>query len=444
MDNPIILSAERSLHSPTAHRFIIERFIFIRWLIAILLILASYFANNLLKIPINMNIIWVITGSLIALNFLYWLWIKLMKENRLRFITHFQIILDLVLLTLVIHYTGGIENPFLLLFVLHTVISGTLLKRTWCFLYAVFSIVIVGLMALSEYYGLVPHYSILPVSFYNNPISILGIWLSFCIADVGIAYFVTLSVENYRNTKAALEKANIELEERDQTRIHFVRYVTHELKAPLAAIQSMIQAMKEVHGALINEKIRYVFDRIETRTANLLDLVSELLVVSQHIATNIIPLKRVPVNLNRLINDIVEFQTSSAKPNNITIQLQLDNTIEEVSLDFEAMRKIIVNLISNAIRYSKPNSVVHVGTEFTDDEIIISVLDHGIGIPDDDIDHIFNEFYRAKNAVIHSKQGTGLGLTITKKLIESHGGTITVSSKQNVGTRFEVRIPIQQ
>jgi signal transduction histidine kinase len=147
----------------------------------------------------------------------------------------------------------------------------------------------------------------------------------------------------------------------------------------------------------------------------------------------------VRTNLDSLSRSVLdEFQS---RPD-ITQQLlyTCNEPSREVRLDKKLLRQIINNLVSNAVKYSPADSTIDTSLEYTSNTVVFSVRDEGIGIPEADIQHLFEPFHRAAN--VGTVSGTGLGLVITKESVELHNGTITVESQVGIGTTFIVSIPI--
>jgi two-component system sensor histidine kinase SenX3 len=123
---------------------------------------------------------------------------------------------------------------------------------------------------------------------------------------------------------------------------------------------------------------------------------------------------------------------------------EVADDVQLVRGDPKGVTELLTNLLGNAIRYSPEGSAVEVGISACDDCVEITVADHGIGINDADQPRIFEEFYRAGNARDFAPDGTGLGLTIVKSVVDAHGGTIAVKSRKGQGTTFTVRLPLRQ
>ena len=134
---------------------------------------------------------------------------------------------------------------------------------------------------------------------------------------------------------------------------------------------------------------------------------------------------------------ITEFQLTSGKQHQIRFNCEQEDL--EVEMDEELLRHVLSNLLSNAIKYSPVNTEIHFCLQPQPDVVILQIQDHGIGIPDEDLPHLFETFHRGSN--VERISGTGLGLAIAKKFAELQGGTIAATSKLGIGTTFTVTLP---
>ncbi|WGX77001.1 HAMP domain-containing sensor histidine kinase [Paraclostridium bifermentans] len=143
--------------------------------------------------------------------------------------------------------------------------------------------------------------------------------------------------------------------------------------------------------------------------------------------------------VENICDSVVEFSKSQS------IELIFDTDQEEkvVSFDSDKMERVILNLLSNAIKYNKENGQIDVGIRCNPEHIDISVKDTGVGIPNDKINDVFEKFKQVDNRLTKISEGSGIGLSIVKSLVELHDGTINVNSEVGVGTEFEVKIPNQ-
>jgi signal transduction histidine kinase len=147
------------------------------------------------------------------------------------------------------------------------------------------------------------------------------------------------------------------------------------------------------------------------------------------------------VNLRLILTDIITFMENEAKSKQVTIQTELPDELPFITGDKNTLTYLFTNLVSNAIKYNKPDGSITIQAAIEDNHIVISVSDTGVGISGDDQKHIFDEFFRSKNEAIKKIPGTGLGLNITKRIAELHNGHITVKSKLGEGSQFDVHLP---
>lgn len=212
----------------------------------------------------------------------------------------------------------------------------------------------------------------------------------------------------------------------------FVAYASHELRTPLTNMKTRLYLLK---------KQRHLFDKhydvISEVTGRMQRLVDDLLAKSRF-DRGMIELNRQMTSLNELVRYVVELQQPEAAKKSIAITLQMPDTVQTVSVDYDRMTQVLTNLMTNAINYTNDGGKVTVTLRVAADAMAeIAVADTGIGIPPDLLENIFNPFVRADNT---TAKGTGLGLNITKQIVELHEGVISVSSELNKGSVFTVRL----
>jgi len=226
----------------------------------------------------------------------------------------------------------------------------------------------------------------------------------------------------------------------DRAKSEFVQMVTHELRSPLSAVQSMLRVMEEGYVGPLTPKQRDLIQRSKRRVSFLLSLVRDLLDLA---AGKIEQLKeeRKEVVLNEIITKVIEVMQTSAEEKGLELNVELPE--EPLTLlGFEdGLERVFMNLVSNAVKYTPAGGSVTVRAWSEDDQIKVEVSDTGIGIPEEALPRIFDEFYRAKNAKAIEVEGTGLGLAIVKDVVERHGGQISVQSVLGEGSTFCVTLP---
>ena len=229
-----------------------------------------------------------------------------------------------------------------------------------------------------------------------------------------------------------------------QTKNDFVNHVCHELKTPLASISAYSEML--IDGEADDEKTRKEFYAvIQSQAQRLNRLIEDSLNISR-IESGLIKVNKGPVSLTILIEEQLHMIKSYAEEKNICLKDigQSRIVFDQVYADKDMISQVIVNLLSNAVKYTPSGGSVKIETEVDETVNIarLSVIDTGVGIPESEIDHVFDKFYRVdKNK--HQAKGTGLGLTLVKQIIEKvHDGRVFVSSKQGVGSTFGFELPL--
>jgi signal transduction histidine kinase len=212
----------------------------------------------------------------------------------------------------------------------------------------------------------------------------------------------------------------------------FVSNASHELKTPVTAILGYVQYLKDT-----KEYDDIILGNILNQTERLRNLVFELLELSRLDDYNY-KLQIKTTNLSDLLEAIIENMQFKARKYNIRILCSLEKDIITL-LDPEKITQAFVNIIDNSIKYSRPGSDVEVTLFKRSDNVIASIKDKGIGIPEEEKDRIFDRFYRCNNGL--TAGGSGLGLSITKDVIERHGGSLKVESRLNKGSIFTIFFP---
>ena len=236
-----------------------------------------------------------------------------------------------------------------------------------------------------------------------------------------------------------------ELVQYDKLKTEFIANMSHELKTPLNIIFSTAQLFsvylsKDVNSINV-EKLTEYTNYMKQNCYRLLRLVNNIIDISK-IDSNFMEL-----NLkNQNIVQVAEEITLSTIPyvQGMSRTIIFDTDIEEkfMAFDEEKLERILLNLISNATKFTSPGDTIEIGVYDKDNQIILSVKDNGIGIPEDKLSQIFERFKQVDPLLIRSHEGSGIGLAIVKSLVEMHGGTINVKSKYQEGTEFTISLPV--
>jgi signal transduction histidine kinase len=239
-----------------------------------------------------------------------------------------------------------------------------------------------------------------------------------------------------RKLKMEAEKLRLEKKFIEES---FITMVSHQLRSPIVTV---IQFFEVILGGIIKEeeKKTAMLSRAKNKLEGLLNLINEWLDIARMNAGNIIDQGK-PFSLTKLIEKTIDFYEPLAQKNNISLKLDKTSIDKMVFGDEETLEHIFTNLISNAIKYSGSGASVKISIREDDKYIITDVSDTGIGIPKEHIPFIFDQFYRVKRSESQKQKGSGLGLSIAKKIVEAHKGKITVSSESGKGSTFTVFLP---
>ena len=217
----------------------------------------------------------------------------------------------------------------------------------------------------------------------------------------------------------------------------FISTVSHEMRTPLTSIRGFSQTLLNSWDKLDDESKKKFVKIIEEQSNRLINLVENILTVSK---INVDKPKFKQVNVNSSIEKVVQMILQKYKEYNIV--LNLNKSLPCAKLDEDKFQQVMTNLLDNACKYSKPDKDILVTTSFSpENKISIKVIDHGIGIDPMAREKIFEKFVRLENHLTSTTQGNGLGLYITKNLVESMQGTITAYSIPNISTEFWVEFP---
>lgn len=246
-------------------------------------------------------------------------------------------------------------------------------------------------------------------------------------------------------TRRGLEKRRLTLEtialrrEKEMLREHFAHIVSHELKSPLNAVQQNLMALEfELSGSL-TEVQKDKLARTKNRIGDLIKLINSWL---RAISMDADQMKETftQVSVKDALARALENMEPYAARKDIEIATSIAESIPMILGDGLSLSEAFGNLLSNAIKYSRDGSKVHVKVEECDNEILLSVRDEGVGIAQEDLPHIFDGFYRGKSGQAVAS-GHGIGLAVTRQIVEAHKGSISVESEPGKGTVFTVRLP---
>ncbi|MFH1007300.1 MAG: HAMP domain-containing sensor histidine kinase [Candidatus Latescibacterota bacterium] len=440
-----------------------------------------WLTSSLLDITVHPFPLYVVAGFLALCNVLFLLYGRSIGRSRERLdwarvgnrFANLQISVDLVALALLIHFSGGAENPFIFYFIFHMIIASILLSVKATYLQATLAVSLFGAIVGLEYAQVLSHVHLrhfLPEDIYRQPSYVLGVLFVFTTTlyiSVSMAISITGRLRKRENQlvvlEESLERANEELRELDRLKSEYVLKVTHELRSPLATIESCLEVATGGSVPEASEKQREMLGRASRRTGALIALINDLLDLSRMKASRT-PMPMEPLNLCVIVQQTVDLMHPLDEGKGLLLEMVLPcgliRTKESCQMegpkseeaDFPCrlggikankgcMERLLTNLVSNAIRYTGVGGKISIEAHAENGALKIVVSDTGIGIREEDLPMVFDEFYRSERAKVHDRTGTGLGLSLAKQIVESHGGRIWVESEVGKGSKFILLLP---
>ncbi len=211
----------------------------------------------------------------------------------------------------------------------------------------------------------------------------------------------------------------------------------HELRTPLASLSTATYLL--LRPEMSREQRDQIVNNIHNETLRLNSLASSFLDLAR-LESGRVQFRKTRFSVADLIYECRDVMMTKAQETNIQIRIDVPNDMPLLEADRDKIKQVILNLISNAIKYNRANGSVIITGNFNENEISVTVQDTGVGIPEESIPHLFEKFYRVREHE-GKASGTGLGLSISKQIIQGHNGRIEVKSKMGVGTSFTIYLP---
>lgn len=422
-----------------------------RWFAIGGVIAATLLTKYVFKVELQDLPLYSVALLLIIENIISLLWMKYIlkccPENiskTVKFNIHFQISVDLIALTLLLHYAGGIGNPMFLIYSFHMVIASILLSKTGTYIQTTFALLLFGFMVYFEYTGLIEHYCLCKENYTNLYLYLDGNYILrtysvFAFASYVLVYLASSIGERLRNQEDGLTKALDKLNIQDEIKNEYVLRVTHDIKGNLAAIQTNLAVLTQKIMGPIDPKQEEFLNRAYIRTIKLTKFVKNLLRLTKLRLDEEFDMELFSVSV--VIQSAINSVQSNADEKSINLIYKLDDKIGSITGNKLSIEEIITNILLNAVKYTNKNGFIKVNAEDNVDHILIEVEDNGLGIPGDELSEVFEEFYRGSNVKNIEEDSTGIGLSLVKKIVDRHHGEIWVESELDKGSKFCITLP---
>jgi signal transduction histidine kinase len=247
-------------------------------------------------------------------------------------------------------------------------------------------------------------------------------------------------------TQRGLDKRRLVLEtialrrEKEMLREHFAAIVSHELKAPLSAVQQNLFVLEDELSDKLTKEQKIRIERMKSKINDLINLIHTWLRV---ISVDVRKIQEnfKPTSVTSIISKAIESVQSYATRKDIELVSSVKEPLRLVSGDEGTLGEAVVNILGNAVKFSRVGSKIFIKAKEKENDLIISVSDTGIGISPEDLPYIFEDFYTGKTGQVNEK-GSGIGLAITRRIIEAHNGSISVESELGKSSTFVIRLPV--
>lgn len=355
-----------------------------------------------------------------------------------------QIIIDLLALTAVVHFTGSTGTPSAFLYIIHVGLSCIFFNwKSSLKVTLLASVLYIGCVCL-ECAGILPHTSLLKTSDVTIPdIRKSILWTISLIAMFFIVWYIVSRLSSIiQMREKQLIAIQEDLEATQKSKDQYAIQMTHQLKSPLDAMRSTLTLITQGYYGDISRDLKAVMERIEARAKGMGDLILDVLRLARLFDPNKNKEAFETIDLADMLKKLIAHYKTAGKSRGIIINADIKNAyFNAVS---EQIQILLTNLISNAINYSFDGGTVDIKLYTENKKIpVIVISDKGIGIPEEKLPNIFNEYFKTKEAMKHNPASTGIGLSMVRKVAEVYKISITVESELNKGTTFTLRFPVQ-
>jgi signal transduction histidine kinase len=363
-----------------------------------------------------------------------------------------QMLLDLISLSLLVYYTGGIESPLYMLFVFHMIIGSLILPGAVVYTIATIFVLIFAAMITLEHTGVIVHHHVkglLDFHLYNNLYFVTAFLATFSFMIFVSVYLANgIARQLYDREKDlvdSIKKINAAEKEKQQ----YIMGIVHEIKTPIAAVTSYLDLILQKFLGPVDEKVEEKLLRAKTRSDEGIQMINDVLNVSKLKLYD--QFNEEEIELEELVCGVIKRRQPFADARLVNMKFKDERKNKDpLTGDKYLLDIAISNLVGNSIKYNSDGGKVEIRTKDKNGNVLIEVCDDGIGINHDEQPKIFNDFFRASNAKKVSTEGSGLGLSVVKKIIERHDGTISVKSpsrmakKDQPGSCFTIELPLKR
>jgi signal transduction histidine kinase len=455
---------ERLVHVPPEEVELprrLRQYINLRWLAIAAIVTIVVLTQWVLGIGYPLGPVLGTVGVLIVYNLVFFWWarherrVNLPIEERVRRSEAFavaQIVADLLTLTILLHFTGGVENPFFLYYFVHISFASILLPARDTYRATGLAIGLFAALVIAEYAGWVPHIHLddfLPAELARQGTYAVAILVAFA-STLSLVAFVTTRIvaelrrrreEQARARERELARAQQELEELDRMRTFFLALASHDLKTPLAVVVNYIQTILDGFVGEVEPKQRRWLERSVVRLDELIQLINDFLDVSQ-LDEGRIKTEIEPTWPGKVAQEALDVVAPRAGERGVMLSSDIPEDLPCIPGSAKRLRRLLVSLLDNGIKFTPRGGEVTLALYDDAGCVRIEVTDTGGGIPAHYLPHIFDDYFRVRRKEF--VPGAGIGLSTVRRIVEAHGGEIWVQSpyrEGQTGSKFICALP---
>ena len=355
-----------------------------------------------------------------------------------------EILFDYLALALVVHALGGVETPILFMIIPNVMIASLFFPREQSLPIVLWGMTLAASPVLLALSGLIEPVTLFPGGgFAHQPDYILAYLAVYAGSVLFSWHIISHIAASLIDTELRLERNYREMLDLDAAKTRAIVQGAHELKSPLAAIRGYVHTLEGGYAGELPEKARELVQRIGERCDRLLAQITDIVRLSNLRSYLRTTGQFAVIDLGAVLREAAEEARRNATGRCIGIDIDAPVTdVMNVEATREHLLTLLESLLANAVNYSHDGGTVTVGLERQGQVAVVTIEDRGIGIPKADLPHVFDEHYRARNAIGHSPFGTGLGLAIARETARIIGAGIAIESEEGRGTRVRLTIPL--
>ena len=422
----------------------------VRWIVvavfAIVGLIAKVYPEPFIKSGVVPPVLWpwFFVGLLTLMNSLFIVHTRRMNDDSSEHVVTvnvwLQIVVDLLFVTVLVHIVGSTHTVIAFAYLFHIVLACIFFPVIQSFGVTLIAACLYILCVTLEFLNILPSVPFLAAT---PHVEKHGVSAAFAMSAILIWavvwYFVSTLSKTLRMRERQLSEANEQLIKVDQEKNREVLRTAHDLKAPFSGIESNIQVLQLQYWDEITEPVRGIINRIQLRSQALSARIRDTLTLGNLRGRSARPgALSPPVSLQSVFNAVTDDLEEQAKGRNVSIDTRIPKV--EILADEKQLVILFSNLLANAVVYSREGGTVEVSAKNEGELTCVSISDEGIGISDEALPHIFDEYYRAKEGAKANKLSTGLGLAIVKRVALNLGLKISVTTEMDKGTTFTVAL----